>query len=98
MILLYVDDLQLFFKSRKEVEEVKKKLKEKYRMVDLGPARRFLGMNIDTTDSGFALHQTSYIESLLRRFKMTEAYGVDTPIDTHVSLDITADDTDKPID
>ena len=98
MILLYVDDLQLFFKSREEVEEIKKKLKEKYRMVDLGPAQRFLGMNIDTSESGFALYQTSYIESLLRRFKMTDAYGVDTPIDTHVSLDITANDTDKPID
>ena len=98
MILLYVDDLQLFFNSRKQVEEIKKKLKQKYRMVDLGPARRFLGMNIDTTESGFALYQTSYIESLLRRFKMTDAYGVDTPIDTHVSLDIAANDTDKPID
>ena len=44
-------------------------------MVDLGPARRFLGMSIDTTESGFALYQTSYIESLLRRFEMTDAYG-----------------------
>ena len=46
-------------------------------MVDLGPARRFLGMSIDTTESGFkfALYQTSYIESLLQRFEMTDAYG-----------------------
>ena len=96
MILLYVDDLQLFFNSRKEVEEIKKKLREKYRMVDLGPARQFLGMNIDRTESGYALYQTLYIESLLRRFKMMDAYGVDTPIDNHVSLDIAANDTDKP--
>ena len=67
-------------------------------MVDLGPARRFLGMNIDTTESGFALYQTSYTESLLRRFKMTDAYGVDTLIDNHVSLDIAAKDTDRLID
>ena len=53
-------------------------------MVDLGPAQCFLGMNIDTTESGFALYQTSYIESLLRRFKMTDTYGVDTPIDTRI--------------
>ena len=98
MILLYVDDLQLFFNSRKEVEEIKKKLKEKYRMVDLGPARRFLGMNINTMESSFALYQTSYIESLLRRFRMTDTYGADTPIDIHVSLDITTDNTDNPID
>ena len=42
-------------------------------MVDLGPARRFLGMNIDKTETGFALYQTSYIESLL----MTDAYGTE---------------------
>jgi len=29
---------------------------------------------------------------------MTDAYGADTPIDIHVSLDIAADDTDNPID
>ena len=80
MILLYVDDQQLFFNSRKEIEEIKKKLKEEYRTVDLGPARRFLGMNIDTTELGCALYQTSYIEILLRWFKVTDAYGVDTPL------------------
>ena len=79
------------------VEEVKMKLKERYRMVYLGPARRFLGINIDMTGSGFAIYRTSYIGSLLRRFKMTGAYGMDTPIDSHVSLDITAN-TDKSID
>ena len=67
-------------------------------MVDLGPTQRFLGMNIDTMESGFALHQTPYIESLLQRFKMTDAYGVDTPIDIHASLDDTATSKDKPVD
>ena len=55
-------------------------------------------MNVDTMESGFALYQISYIESLLRRFKMTDAYGVDTLIDNHVSLDIAAKDTDRLID
>lgn len=41
-------------------------------MVDLGRARRFLGMKIDNTiELGFSLYQTAYTESLLRRFKMT---------------------------
>ena len=66
-------------------------------MVDLGPARRYLGMNIDMTKSGFSLYQTSYIEGLLRHFKMTDAYGVDTPIDCNVSLGMAANDTDKSV-
>ena len=78
-ILLYVDDLRIFFNSRENVGEIKEKLKEKYRTIDLGPARRFLGMNIDTTELGFSLNQTSYIERLLRRFKMTDAYSSTEP-------------------
>ena len=98
LILLYVDHLQLFFNCREKAEEIKGKLKEKYRMTDLGPTRRFLDMDIDTMESGFALYQTPYIESLLQRFKMTDAYGVDTPIDCNVSLEMTENDTDKLVD
>ena len=67
-------------------------------MVDLGPTQRFLGMDIDTMESGFAMYQTPYIESLLQRFKVTDAYGVDTPIDCNIPLEITENDTDKPVD
>jgi hypothetical protein len=38
--------------------------------------------------NGFSLHQTSYIESLLRRFGLEDAYEVATPVDTKVSLEI----------
>ena len=65
-------------------------------MADLGPTQCFLWMNIDTTETSFALYQTTYIESLLQRFSMTDAHGVDTPLDSHVSLEITPNDRDKP--
>ena len=67
-------------------------------MADLGPTQCFLGMNIDTTETSFALYmyQTTYIESLLQRFSMADAHGVDTPLDSHVSLEITPNDSDKP--
>ena len=64
IILLYVDDLQIFYKLQDKAEEVKKLLQGKYRMADLGPTQCFLGMNIDTTETSFALYQTTYIESL----------------------------------
>ena len=98
MILLYVDDLQLFYKAHKEVVVIKEKLKRQYKMVDLGTTKRFLGMNINRTEQGYSLHQTPYIENLLQRHNMTDAYGVDTPIDTHVTLEITKDDEDRPVD
>ena len=68
-------------------------------MVDLGPARCFLGINIDRTEQGgYPLQQTPYIESLLQRYGMTDAYGTDTPIDIHIALDIAKNDEEKLVD
>jgi hypothetical protein len=61
-------------------------------MKDLGTVKRFLGLDIETTMDGFSLHQTSYIESILRRFEMEDAYEVATPVDTKVSLEIGEND------
>lgn len=57
-------------------------------MVDLGPVRRFLGMGVEATKEGYSINQETYIESMLRRFGIEDAYNVATPVDINVSLDI----------
>jgi plasmid maintenance system killer protein len=98
MILLYVDDLSIFYKSLSEVTSIKRSLETRYNMKDLGPIKRFLGIDIESTENGFALHQTSYISSLLRRFRMEDAYEIATPIDTKVSLEGNSDNDDPSLD
>ena len=39
-------------------------------------------MDIDRNEQAYSLHQASYIESLPQQYDMTDAYGIDTPIDT----------------
>jgi hypothetical protein len=98
IILLYVDDLLIFYKSRPDVAAVKEKLQNRYRMTDLGPLRRFLGLNIETNPTGYSLHQASYIENMLRRYSMEDAYEVATPIDPRISLELEHDDLDTSVD
>ena len=70
-LLLWADDILLFAKALKHVKD---KLMAKYRMKDLGPARTFIGleMNCDRKNQSIHIHQTSYIGSILQTFGMQD--------------------------
>jgi hypothetical protein len=83
ILLLYVDDLLIFSKptAASSVRQVKELLQQKYEMTDLGPANLFLGIQIDKLENGdIKIHQTKYIESILKRFNMDKSHGVSTPM------------------
>ena len=50
LLLLYVDDIFIAFPSTAATitEEIKKKLVEKYKVINLGTAKLFLGIEINT--------------------------------------------------
>ena len=98
ILLLYVDDMLILFKDISVGEEIKQRLQDKYKMTDLGPVKRFLGMTIERTANGYNLHQESYIESLLSKHSMTDSYNACTPIETHAKLDIKSGDIDALVD
>jgi hypothetical protein len=54
---------------------------------DLGPVRQFLGLEISRNGDIIALGQQAYIDTILQRFEMSTAYGVQTPLDPNVRLD-----------
>jgi len=86
LLLLNVDDILVFHTDDSAGEEVKKALKDKYKISDLGPATKFLGLEIDPDEDGITLTQQANIEMILRRFDMHEANGVSTPMDPNVKL------------
>ena len=98
IILLYVDDMLIFFKEISTAHEIKQKLQKKYKMTDLGPVKRFLGMTVERTKNGYRLHQETYIDSLLQKNGMTDCYDASTPIETHAKLETNSEDTDAPVD
>ena len=82
MILLsYVNDIILTGNDKPRLEELKNKLKETFKMTDLGEPKKFLGIKIERNrEKGeLTISQQQYIESMLKRFKMDECNPQSTP-------------------
>ena len=89
-ILLYFDDMQIFYPrtAATAAADVKAKLMKQYKITNLGPARQFLGIDIQRHEDGsISLGQLAFIQTILKRFSMDKAHPVQTPLDTHVKLD-----------
>jgi hypothetical protein len=50
-ILIYVDDILLASSSKEEIKFFKEKLNTEFKMKDLGPAKRIMGMDIIRRES-----------------------------------------------
>jgi hypothetical protein len=63
--------------------KVKEHLKERFKMIDLGRVRRFLGIEVD---ENYNISRKEYIQAMLRRFGMEKAKPISSPMDPHVRL------------
>jgi len=84
--------------AAKAAIEVKEKLSEKYKILNLGSARQFLGIEIHHNGTGITLGQNAYIPTILRRLGMEHTHGVSTPMDPNVELDLAEDRGEKELD
>jgi Reverse transcriptase (RNA-dependent DNA polymerase) len=64
-LLVYVDDCLLISKSLTSIHAVKSELQRKFQITDLGPAKHFLGVEINSLPHGLFLHQRAYIKDVL---------------------------------
>ncbi|UYV79131.1 hypothetical protein LAZ67_17001199 [Cordylochernes scorpioides] len=100
VIAVYVDDLALFTESEGILTNIEEKIREKFKIKNLGPIKYFLGVEISYPDENtIILSQGKYTMSILERFNMMECRGVSTPLDN--SIPITKKDcptTDKEKD
>ena len=93
IIGLYVDDILISGKDMKEIEDVKKMLALKFKMKDLGVAKKFLGINIAQDTNGIKICLYDYIGKVLQDFEMTDANTVTTP--TLAGEDLHKDNTEE---
>jgi len=62
--------------------QIKELLQKKYKMCDLGAAKRFLEIEIERTkDGGFSICQRDYINTIIRRFGLMDAKPAKSPLD-----------------
>ena len=71
-----------------ELTELVRKLRLKFAMKDLGPARHILRMKISRhrAQRQLLLSQTDYIGRVLERFNMQSAKSASTPLPIHLRL------------
>ena len=75
MLAVHVDNCILTGSSKRLVTEFKGKINKCYALTDLGPVHWLLGIKItrDRQMRTLSMSQTSYIDSILARYALTEA-------------------------
>ena len=88
LLVLYVDDLLIVHNGIEgNGRQIKHLLQKKYKMSDLGPARKFLGIEIEKSDDGgLSICQQDYINTIVRRFGLLDAKPAKSPLDPHTDL------------
>ena len=79
IIAVYVDDLNIIGTSN-ELEKTAKYLMKEFEMKDLGQTKFCLGLQIEHLSNGIFVHQSNYIERVLKRFFMDKAHPIGTPM------------------
>ena len=101
LILLYVKDILVFYaeEASEKALEVKQRLMLQYKMLNLGPAKQFLGLEIDRlADGTITLSQPGYISTVLARLNMQDANSAPTPLHPKNRLDIDTSDAEEEVD
>jgi transposase InsO family protein len=82
IVAVYVDDILVIGKNRKDISEIKNKLSEKFDIVDKGPIKQFLGWEImrNREEGLLCINQKKYITDILKRFNMENCKSSDIPI------------------
>ena len=86
IVSIYVDDLILVVDLLKVLVKTIEELSSRFKMKDLGQLRYCLGIVCEQRDGYIKLNQKPYIDNLVRRFGLSQAYGVSTPADACVKL------------
>ena len=99
IVLLYVDDILIIDTQSNSIQGniIKDLLCAKYKMSNLGIARRSLRIEIESSANGISLCQTGYINTTLKRFGLEAAHDAKSPMDPNVRLDNTSCE-DKQVD
>lgn len=68
--------------SDSKMNEIKRKLKDAFKIKDLGEPKEYLGIMVERNKDKqeLKLHQTTFIEKMLRKFGYSEAYPQRTPM------------------
>src|SRR6266481_4334026 len=88
IVAIYVDDMVACASSKQEMKRLRKDLESTFKIKDLGGVHWVLGIAV-TCDRGMrtiALSQATYIDAMIKRYKMEDAYPAPTPLEPGIRL------------
>jgi hypothetical protein len=86
VIVIYVDDLIIIGNSDVDIFDLKKLLKQKFEMKDLGELRYFLGIEVIQSPKGIWLLQRQYALNKLSEYGMIGCKPISIPLEQNVKL------------
>jgi len=88
IVLVYVDDLLLVGSSMEAINKIKKALRKRFEMKDLGEAKIILGLNIsrEETLGTLKLSHGKYATRVLEKLDMAECNPIATPLEVGLQL------------
>jgi len=86
IIVIYVDDLIITRDSDTNIFDLKKLLKQKFKMKDLGELRYFLGIEVIQSPKGIWLLQKQYALNKLFEYGVTGCKPISIPLEQNVKL------------
>ena len=88
ILILYVDDLLIFFQSVENINTMKKKLFQKFRMKNMKRIIFILNIRIkrDTDRKFIVINQIIYIKIFFHEYEMKDAHSMIIFIDDYLSL------------
>ena len=95
---MYVDDLIVITKTPETMKKIKENLAAHFKMKDLEKLHYCLGISIQHGEERGSLwmDQRQYIQSLLKRYGLSQAKSAATPADVNVKL-VKNDGVSKPV-
>ena len=89
----YVDDLTIITNNETKRRWIKAQLLDEFEKIhDLGPLRHVLGMDVERNQNQLRMHQTRYIDKMLKRFNLTNCRTRPFPMQTNLNLNSVPDE------
>lgn len=96
IIAVYVDDVVIFSKNGRTIDDIIANMKAEYELRDLGDLTYLLGVKIERTKNGFFLSQRGYIKTILKLYGVEDCRPASTPLNPGVKL--TVDDCPSTVE
>ena len=90
IVAVTTDNMAVMSKRKIDIKRFKSKVKEFWEITNHGPTKWFLGFQIkrDRESRTISINQHAYIETVVEKFRLTNARKVATPMDPNVQFSI----------